>query len=64
MKEDKKANLVKNARYNVATIKRFALNILKTFKSQKFSITALQRKIVRDPKAMHNILKKAFLTLS
>lgn len=62
MKEDTKTHLVNNARYNIATIKRFALNILKTFKPEKSSIIAFQRKIARDNKTMHDLFKNVFLT--
>jgi len=62
LKEDSFKSLVDNARYNIASIKRIVLNILKCIKPQKGSMIGFQRKIARDPKTMHEALSSFWLT--
>ena len=62
LKEDDNKHLIKNARYNIATIKRIVMNLLKPLKPDKLSLRAFHRRIARDPQTMHTVIKQSFLT--
>jgi predicted transposase YbfD/YdcC len=64
LKEDAHKFLVGNARQNLGTIRRIALNILKQLKPPKQPLIAFQRKIGRDPQTMHEVLREFKLTFS
>lgn len=57
MKEDSYKKLAKNARNNLATIKRIVLNIIKEIKEPKKSLIATHRKIARDPEFMKKAIQ-------
>ena len=64
LREDRYKKLAKNARNNLATIKRIALNIIKTVKKPKKSLIATHRRIARDAEFMHLVIRNCVRVLT